>query len=161
MICLIAAIDRQRGIGKNGGQPWKIPTDEAHFARLTKTHGGNMLVGLTTFRTFHGPLPDRHNYVLTHRAEPIKGVTLVDDLNKFLEQFNDQDLWVIGGAAVYDEVLKTGLASELYLTHIDADLHCNQFFPEYENQFKLVERSEPQTQNGFSFFYATYAKLPA
>lgn len=159
MIRLIVAIDRQRGMAKNGGQPWKIPDDEVHFTSQTKKYGGNVLVGSTTFRTFRGPLVDRHNYILTNHRDPIDGVELVHDLDKFLADFAEKDLWIVGGAAVFEQVIKAGKADELYITHIDADLDCDQFFPEYENSFRLADRSQSQKQNGFSFFFASYAKV--
>ncbi len=158
MIRLIAAIDRQRGVGKNGGQPWSIPDDERHFTESTKLYGGNILVGSTTFQTFKAPLAGRQNYVLTHHQEPIPGVTLVHDLQRFLHEFADKDLWIVGGAKVFEETIKIGQADELYLTHIDADFGCQQLFPIYEGDFKLVEQSEPQEENGFRFYYARYVK---
>jgi len=159
MIRLIVAMDKRRGIAKNSGQPWKLTEDEAYFTNQTKTHGGNILVGSTTFRTFKDSLVDRHNYVLTHNNEPIPGATLVHDLNQFLIDFNDKDVWVVGGAAIYDEVIKAGRADELYITHIDADLNCDQFFPNYLDQFKLVEQSPPHHQNGLSYNFAIYRNV--
>lgn len=154
---LIVAIDRKRGLAKHGFMPWKIPEDEAYFTEQTKTHGGNILVGHSTFMTFKGPLADRQNFVLTHQTEPIDGVTLVHDLEKFLNDFTE-DLWIVGGAKVFEEVMQAGKADELYLTHIDADFGCDQFFPEYEDNFKLIEQSEPHEQNGFHFSYAMYSR---
>lgn len=159
MIRLIAAIDRNRGIGKNGGQPWYIPEDEAYFAQQTKSHGGHVLVGSTTFKTFHGPLADRQNYVLTRSKDTVDGAELVHDLEKFLDHFQDSDLWVIGGADVFSQVIGLERADELYLTKIEADFGCQQFFPPYEDRFSLVGEGELQEQNGFIFSYHRYAKL--
>jgi dihydrofolate reductase len=161
MIRLIAAIDRKRGIAKDGTMPWRIPEDEKYFTTQTKTHGGNVLTGGKTFRdTYHGkPLVDRQNYILTHKNTSIPGAILVHDLAKFLEQFKGKDLWVAGGAEVFEEVIAAGKADELYLTHIDADLGCDRFFPEYKGKFKLVEQSEVREQNGFKFTYAKYVPL--
>lgn len=159
MILFIAAIDRKRGIAKDGGMPWKIPEDENFFTTQTKTRGGNVLTGGTTFRnTYHGhPLKDRQNYILTRRNEPIPDAIVVHDLPKLLSEFKgDKDLWVSGGAEVFAEIMKLGQADELYLTHIDADFGCDQFLPEYEKDFKLVEQSEVREQNGFKFTYAKY-----
>jgi len=159
MIRLIAAIDRRRGIGKNGLIPWKIPEDEQYFTDQTKTHGGNVLTGSATYhKTYRGPLAGRQNYILTHNKKPIKGVTLVHDLAKFLDNFQDKDLWVAGGADVFEAVIKLGKADELYLTHIDGDFDCDRFFPEYEQAFRLVSKSELHQQNGLNFYYAIYAK---
>lgn len=157
---LIVAVDRKLGLAKRGFQPWYIPNDERYFKEQTKSHGGDVLIGKTTFQGFkNGPLSGRQNYVLTHSTEPIEGVTLVHDLNKFLEDFRDKDLWIVGGAKVFDEVMKLGKADELYITHIDADFGCDQFFPAYEHAFKLAEQTDPEEQNGFTFTYARYFKI--
>lgn len=162
MIRLIAAIDRKRGIGKHGGLPWSIPEDAKFFTDQTKTHGGHVLTGAATWHgTYHDkPLADRHNYLVTHDTKPVKGAELVNDLPKFLRDFQDsgKDLWISGGAGVFEQVMELGYADELYLTHIDADFGCDRFFPEYEKDFKLVERSKPREQNGFHFYYTTYTK---
>lgn len=159
MIRLIAAIDRKRGLAKQGFQPWYIPDDEAYFTEQTGAHGGIVLVGSTTYKTFKGPLAGRKNYVLTRDTKPIEGVTLVHDLAPFLRDFEDKDLWVIGGANVFAQVIESGKASELYLTHIDADFGCIQFFPPYDKKFSLVEQSDLHEQNGFIFTFARYAVL--
>jgi dihydrofolate reductase len=160
MIRLIAAIDRRHGLAKRGILPWYIPEDEKYFTDQTKTYGGHVLTGATTFKnTYKGkPLKERQNYILTHDTAPIEGVTLVQDLDRFLKDFQDKDLWVAGGAGVFEEVMKAGQADELYLTHIDADFRCDQFFPDYEKGFKLAEQDEPREQNGFTFYYARYTK---
>ncbi len=160
MIRLIAALDRKRGIGKNGGIPWSIPEDAQFFTDATKTHGGNVLTGGRTFRETYtnGPLEGRHNYILTRHEEAIPGTTVVHDLTKLLEEFKGKDLWVSGGAEVFAAIMSAGHADELYLTHIDAEFGCDRFFPEYESDFKLVEKGEPRQQNGFHFYYAKYLK---
>lgn len=160
MILLIAAIDIKLGIAKNGSMPWKLPEDERYFTRMTKTRGGNVLTGGVTFReAYRGrPLKGRHNFILTRDTVPIPGAEPVHDLGKFLDGFQDRDLWVAGGAEVFAKIMSAGLADELYLTHIDADFGCDQFFPEYERDFKLVEKSPPHEQNGLQFNYAKYRR---
>jgi dihydrofolate reductase len=65
---------------------------------------------------------------------------------------------VSGGAQIFEEIMKAGKADELYITHIDADFGCDQFFPEYKTNFKLVKQSERREQNGFTFTYARYVR---
>jgi dihydrofolate reductase len=160
MIRLIAAIDRKRGIAKHGYQPWYIPDDEAYFVKQSKSYGGNVLVGGTTFRdSFKSkPLTGRTTYLLTRNEQPINGVQLVHDLKPWLKSMGNQDVWVVGGASVYQQVIDAGLADELYITHIDADFGCDQFFPEYQPEFRVSSAGQPQTQNGFHFNYARYSR---
>lgn len=161
---LIAAVDRRLGIGKHGIIPWHIPIDEQFFTDKTKSQGGHVLTGGVTFReTYHGPLKDRHNYILTHDDIPIEGVIVVHDLAKFLDECAaaGKDLWVAGGAKVFEQVIEMGKADELYLTHIDADFGCDRFFPAFEEVFERVESGQPQEQNGFHFTVAVYKKKVA
>lgn len=157
MIRLIAAIDRKRGIAKHGFMPWNIPDDEDYFTRMTKAFGGNVLSGGTTFREAYQnkPLEGRQNFILTHDSTPIESAQVVNSLDEFLEKFG-QNLWIAGGAKVFDQVIKK--ADELYLTHIDADFGCDQFFPVYENDFEPIEETARQEQNGFFFNYAIYRR---
>jgi dihydrofolate reductase len=158
MIRLIAAIDSKRGLAKDGVMPWSIPDDERYFTEQTKTHGGNVLTGGRTFREgYKGrPLSGRQNFILTHDMKPIEGVTTVQDLQTFLDDFRG-DLWIAGGEAVFRAVMDAGKADELYLTHIDADFGCDQFFPKYDS-FRKVEESPVHTQNGHRFTYARYVR---
>jgi dihydrofolate reductase len=160
MIRLLAAADRKLGIAKKGVLPWCIPEDEQYFTNQTKSLGGHVLTGGVTFRiTYHGPLKDRHNYILTRSPAPIPGAEVVNDLKKFLEEFKQPDLWVAGGAAVFKEVMDLGFADMLYLTHIDADFGCDRFFPDFNKaNYTLTNRSEPREQNGFRFYYAVYTR---
>jgi dihydrofolate reductase len=158
MIRLIAAIDRKRGIAKNGFQPWSIPDDEAYFTKETQQYGGVVLVGSTTFKTFRGPLPNRTNYILTKDKTPIAGVELVHSLEKFLKDFQNHDVWVVGGANVFAQVLQMGKADELFLTRIEADFGCNQFFPEFNSTHKLRDQSQLHEENGFLYTYEVYVK---
>lgn len=156
MIRLIVAVDRKNGMAKHGGQPWYIPHDEKYFTEKTKSYGGKNLIGRITFQTFKGPLEGRTNYVLTPNEEGIEGVIQVHELKTFLEQNEGDDLWVVGGAHVFRQVINLGYADELYITHIDADFGCHQFFPDYEDAFELKQSGEWLEENGFKFRYCVY-----
>lgn len=158
MIRLIAAIDRKRGIAKQNVIPWHIPEDQAFFDSETKKYGGHVLTGEVTFRiTYQGiPLADRQNYILTRQDWTISGARVVNDLAAFLREFQDKDLWISGGAAVFKGVMELGYGDELLITHVDADFGCDRFFPSFEKKFKLAEKSGPREENGFRFTYARY-----
>ena len=156
---LIVILDRKGGVAKKGYMPWNIPEDQDFFTRMTKTLGGHVLSGGVTYRNAYGgkPLVDRHNYILTHDPTPIEGAVVVNDLKSFLDDFNEE-LWVSGGSVVFEEIFKLDKADVLYITHVDADFGCDQFFPEYKDDYDLVEESERREQNGFYFTYARYTK---
>jgi dihydrofolate reductase len=160
MIRLISAVDRRLGIAKQGFMPWKIPEDEAYFSEKTKEFGGRVLSGGATFRKSYNsrPLPGRQNFILTRSTGTIEGASIVNDLKEFIENLNGKDIWVAGGSSVYEQLITAKKADELYLTLIDADFDCDQFFPEYKQDFELAEKTKTHEQNGFSFYYARYSR---
>jgi len=161
MIRVIAAMDKKRGIAKHGSVPWHLPEDMANFKQLTKSHGGRMLVGTTTFMNAlkRKPLEGRTTYVLTRKPQAVEGVQLVHDLESWLKSMGGQDIWIIGGASIYKQIIDNGLADELYLTHIDADFSCDQFFPDYQASFQLVSQTKPKEYHGLHYNFAVYTKL--
>lgn len=151
-IALIAAVSRNRVIGKDGKLPWHISEDLKRFKRLTTGHA--VLMGRTTFESLGKPLPDRRNVVLTSR--PIPGVETYRSIDDALKALNDEErVFVIGGGKIFAQLIER--ADELYLTLIDHDVEGDTFFPPYEHllgtRFTLV-RSTPA--NGYIF--ADYAR---
>jgi len=157
LLRLIAAVDSRNGIAKSGEQPWDIPEDVRHFLETTKTKGGNVLMGYKTYQVIGHSLEARNNYILTrdHLDEQIDGAMLISDLDKFLNEFN-QDLWVVGGAEIYSQTISR--ANELYITKIHHDYGCDKFFPEYLKKFKLVYSEGTKHSNGVGYNYTMYQR---
>jgi dihydrofolate reductase len=158
MIRLIAAVDSRNGIAKNGIQPWDIPEDLAYFKRLTKTYGANVLMGYKTFLAIGNPLEDRNNYIVSqhHLQETIDGAMLISDLNKFLSSFS-QDVWIVGGEQIYRQTI--AWAQEIYLTKINHDYSCDQFFPKYKKEFRQVFSEEPKQHKDVTFNFNLYKRI--
>ncbi len=147
MIRLIVAIDNRRGIAKNGAIPWDLPDDRRFFSEQTRGKGGVILMGKRTYDAIGHPLPGRRNLVLSKGHIPIPGAQIVNNLS-ILNTLSD--VWVIGGADVYNQAISQ--AEELYLTHIEADFGCDQFFPDYSEGFIQKWHSEIKEQNGLKFW---------
>ena len=119
-IKLIAAVDRNFAIGKNGSLLFKIPEDLKLFQRLTTGH--IVLMGRKTFESLGcKPLPDRVNIVISTTKKYDDGVITFERLTAAVEyskhSFPDKDLYVVGGGRVYEESLK--YADEVILTRYD------------------------------------------
>lgn len=154
MIRLIAAIDNKRGIAKNGAIPWDIPDDRRFFREQTSGKGGAILMGKRTYEAIGHPLPDRRNLVLSKQQVSILGVETINNLQTLNTL---SDIWVIGGAEVFNQTINQ--ADELYLTHIESDFGCDQFFPDYGKDFKQKWRSEIKEQNGLKFWYEILERI--
>jgi dihydrofolate reductase len=152
-IRLIAAIDTQRCIATDSGIPWKLAGDIAYFREMT-SHG-QILMGRTTYEEFAAPLHGRDNFVLTRQPGPLRtGFQAVSSLDQLRVGSPDDDVWVIGGGAVYAATI--GNADELYITQVLADFHCTRFFPPYREQFVLNVHSEQHREGEVSYLFETW-----
>jgi dihydrofolate reductase len=158
MVISIAAIDNKLGIANDQGIPWqgKIPTDVKHFRKATI--GQTIIMGYGMYQELSHPFPDRRNIVATTRqlAEPIKpGFEVVSDVRKFISEAKG-DIWIVGGAKLYQSLLD--ITDKLDLTLIEADFNCTKFFPEFKDKFELTSESEPITENGLTYRFTIWNK---
>ncbi len=153
---LIAALDRQRAIGKGNALPWHLPNDLKRFKALTL--GRPVLMGRKTAESLGRALPRRRNLVLTrHGRVPFDGMEAVASLQAAIDA-TDRDgasgLCVIGGADVF--ALTLPLASVLRLTHVDTHVDgADTFFPRYDADDWRVVSSE--THEADATHFAGYA----
>ena len=156
MIRFIAAIDSKRGLANEHGIPWqgKVPTDVAFFRE--RTTGGIVMMGAGWYKEQTKPLPYRKNLVATSSLESLRdGFEKVTDAREYLQKTND-DIWVGGGAGLFESTLD--LADELYLTLLDGDFGCTKFFPKYEDAYELAGESQPITENGINYRFTTWRR---
>jgi dihydrofolate reductase len=145
MIRDIAAIDERLGLASDTGIPWHIPADVEHFRTLTES--SRVLMGYATYTEFEKPMPGRTNYVATRRTTSLRdGFIRVGDVSSFLADETTEDLWIIGGAMLYDVTLPS--VEELVLTRIDGDFGCTKFFPAFDGTFSLVTDDAPPAVPG-------------
>jgi dihydrofolate reductase len=156
MIRLIAAIDSQRGIATDTGIPWTLPGDSAYFRQ--KTSSGLIVMGRATYDEFAAPLHDRENFVFSTSTAPLRtGFSVVGSLDQLRAAHPGEDVWVIGGSAVYAETI--GQADELLLTQVMGDFGCTKFFPPYQTAFALESTSEEHREGGIRYQFETWRRL--
>lgn len=129
-IALVAALDRNFAIGRDGTMPWHLPDDLKRFKRLTL--GKPLLMGRKTALAIGRILPGRENLVLTRAATaPYAGQVVVESIDAAVERAADRDLMVIGGGEVY--ALALAQASVLHLTWVDTHAaDADVFFPRFD-----------------------------
>ena len=106
-------------IGRDGGIPWQLPEDLAHFKKLTMGH--TVVMGRRTWDSIpvrFRPLPGRRNVVVTRNpAYPADGAEVVTSVGAALADGNG---WVIGGSEIYHLALP--FATRCEVTEVDIDL---------------------------------------
>jgi len=152
---IVAAIGRNRELGKVGKLLWYIPDDLKRFRRLTVGHP--VIMGRKTFesilRVAGRPLPQRPNLVVTRDMKwKCPGVEVFHSLDEALERARELDKKVIfigGGAEIYAQALP--LADVLHLTRIDDAKYADTFFPPYESDFTKTTFDEAHEWNGIGY----------
>lgn len=131
-VTLIAAMDRHRAIGVDGGLPWHIPEDLKRFKALTM--GKPLLMGRKTAESLGRALPGRRNLVLTRSGRvPYAGMEVVASWDAAIAAAAGSELFVIGGGEVY--ALAMPHATHMELTLVDTALErADAWFPAWNAQ---------------------------
>jgi len=153
-IAMIAAMGRNRVIGRDNKMPWHLPEDLKYF-RAT-TWGKPIVMGRKTFDSLGRPLPGRSNIVVSRQVGlEIPGVQVVSSIEQGLERARHQaeldavdEIMVIGGGKLYEQCLP--LADRLYLTRVDLEPEGDAWFPEFSAaQWELSEERAVPAGEGY------------
>ncbi|KAI5787364.1 dihydrofolate reductase-like protein [Pyronema domesticum] len=137
---IVAATTPSLGIGRNGALPWRLKSELAYFARVTKrTQGGPnaLIMGRKTWLSIpprFRPLPDRLNVVLSRDTsldlgENVITATSFDDALQKLAERDVGRVYVIGGGEIYKTALQHPATENVLLTRIFSPFDCDTFFP--------------------------------
>ena len=211
---LVAAVDKNLGIGIQNRLPWRLKTDLKYFSDITSIAAPGkinaVIMGRKTWESLpekSRPLKGRVNVVLSRQALELhkRFVDFNDDpssLNKKSEQLlslhegknsqnqlnkkniqpsNDKEkiLWyssldealqilekmpeidqvfVIGGANVYEQAIQHPSCQKIYLTQVEATFECDAFFPKIPASFVKKDVSDVVQEKGLSFHFVLYGK---
>jgi len=126
-------------IGAEGGMPWHVPEDLAHFKEVTL--GAPVVMGRKTWDSLperFRPLAGRENIVITRQqdwsAEGARRAATV------AEAVRGQDrVWIIGGAEIFRQVI--GDADRLEVTELDLEVDGDAYAPAKTGR-RLVDEGE-------------------
>lgn len=146
-LSLIAAMDRNRAIGRGNALPWHLPDDLKRFKRLT--NGKPILMGRRTAESLGRALPGRLNLVLSRsKSAPFEGMQGVESLDSAIQRACTADmgseLMVIGGGEIYTLCLPK--ARRMHLTLVDTEVQdADAFFPGW-NEADWIETASDARQ---------------
>ncbi|MCH5180528.1 MAG: dihydrofolate reductase [Erysipelotrichales bacterium] len=164
MIISILNCDINWGIGKKNGLLFSLPKDMKFFRETTLNHvvcmGENTLLSFPNSK----PLKNRTHIVLskdpTHNYEGVINVhTFEEFLNKINEFSKCEDVYVIGGASIYNQTLP--YVDKVLLTKVHADGKAEVFFTNLDenNDFVLSESSEVIQDGDYEIQFLTYVNV--
>ena len=144
----------------------------AYFRK--NTTGCPVIMGYMTFLSLRGPLPKRHNIVISlfpwpDAPERITLASSLENAYEIAEKDCDESegaptkCFVMGGAYTYKEAM--AYSDTLYITHVhDVVEDADAFFPEIDPEiWEVSSRSEMQTDpvSGIQYEFVVYKRKKA
>lgn len=153
-LVLIAAIGKNYELGKDNDLIWHLPSDLKFFRKTTKEH--TIVMGRKTFESLPGMLPKRHHIVLSRQTLNLPEEVDVMTLDMFLDKYKDSDeeIFGIGGAMVYEELLP--YANRLILTEINDSKPCDVYFPRFDKNRYIRNVIADVHENGVDYQHVEY-----
>ena len=157
-ISIIAAVARNRAIGRDNKLLYWLPNDLRRFKNLTTGH--TIIMGRRTFESLpKGALPNRRNIVLSRSQQEFPGCDCYASLKDALNHCKkDEDIYIIGGASIYKQAMP--VADRLCLTEIDdTPTDADAFFPPYDDWILTAREDHPADEkHAYSYSFADYAR---
>ncbi len=160
MLSLIAAVAANGAIGHQQDLLCHLPNDLKRFKAITLGH--TIVMGRRTFESLpKGALPGRTNIVVTHNTDLHWDNTIIkNNLEEVINQAAEQELFVIGGATLYNQTIEK--ADRLYITHIHHVFsEADTFFPAIDTTiWKEVEREDLKAdeRHPYDYSFVTYER---
>ena len=165
-VSIIAAIGKNRELGKDNKLLWHIPEDFKRFKDLTLGHV--VIMGRKTYESLpekFRPLPNRTNIVVTRdkkvtilkRSYKDSDLIICYSIEEAIKNSKSKnEIFIIGGASIYEQGIK--YADKLYLTLVDREYpDADAFFPKY-SQFKKVVFEESHNAGDIKFKFIDFIK---
>lgn len=159
---MIVAVDSNWAIGHKGKLLVSIPEDMQFFRR--ETTGKVVVMGRKTLESFPNglPLKNRVNVVITKDKEyNIKDAIICHSIEEALEvlkQYNDEDIYVIGGESVYRQFLP--YCSVAHVTKINYSYDADTYFPNLDemDEWTIEESSDERTYFDLEYEFVKYVE---
>ena len=155
---IIVSTTLNNGIGKDNKLLFNLKQDMRNFKKLTT--GKIVVMGRNTFESLPNkqPLENRINIVMSRNKIENENVITVNDLNSLLnelEKYNTEDIFIIGGEAIYKALLP--VCKTIYKTEIFARKPADTFFYFDEKDFTLIKESDIIEEQNIKFQFKEYS----
>ena len=159
---LIAAVDQNWAIGNKNQLLVKIPADQKFFRETTT--GKVVVMGRKTLESFPNkiPLPNRVNIVLTknenYQAKDAVIVHSVEELLEVLKNYEDREIFVIGGQSIYEQLLP--YCNVAHVTKINYEYEADAYFPNLDKlpEWEIVADSDEHTYFDLEYTFYKYER---
>lgn len=158
-ISLIAAMDKNRVIGRDNDIPRRLPKDWEYVKKTT--FGCPIILGRKNFESIGKPLPGRRNIILTRDLEfTFKGCEIAHSKEDVFEMCkSEKEIFIFGGEQIYQLFLP--YVKKMYLTKIHDEFSGDTFFPEInfdEWNEVFINKGITDDKNPYTYYFHVYEK---
>ena len=158
-ISIIAAMARNRVIGKGNRIPWRLPGELQMFRKVTMGH--HMVMGRKTYESLNRLLPGRTTVIVTRDPNyRVAGALVVNSLQVAIAACGpDDEVFIIGGAQLFELALP--LADRIYLTTVQAEFEGDTTMPDFDlTGWKLVSMQvfKADEKNPYDYHFSIYQR---
>lgn len=157
-ISIIAAIGKNRELGKDNSLLWYLPKDLPRFKKITLNHP--IIMGRKTYESIGRVLPNRLNIIVTRNKDfTVEGALVVHALEAAIQKakaVDKSEIFIIGGAEIFKSALP--LAERLYLTVVHESAPADVFFPPYADFTQVIHREDGEGE-GHKYTFMVLEKL--
>jgi dihydrofolate reductase len=162
MITVIAAIAKNNALGKDNDLIWYLPADLKRFKKVTTGH--YILMGRNTFESIGKPLPNRTTIIITRNKNYSKeGCLVAGSIEEAIELAKEEaQLFIIGGAQIYKEIMAKDLADQLDITLVHSEFDADVYFPEIDAKVwkeTVREDFKADEKNDYDYSFISYQKI--
>ena len=157
-ITMIAAIGKNRELGKNNDLIWHLKEDMKFFK--DQTMGKPIVMGRKTFESLPKLLPGRKHIILTKQKLDVPEEVLLfhnkEDVLDYIKSYQEE-VMIIGRASIYKEFLED--SNKLVLTEIDdEDKTADTYFPYFDKNEWLKEELSTEEENNIKYKHIIYTR---
>lgn len=157
-VSIIVAAAENNAIGKDNQLICRLSADLKRFKSLTMGH--HIIMGRKTYESIGRPLPGRRSVIITRNKDyKQEGCVVVHSLEEAFAICNDEEVFVIGGGEIYNQAFP--LASNLYLTRMNAHIEGDTFIPEVKiSEWNEIFREDHQKdeKNECDYSFVNYER---
>lgn len=174
---IILAVDEKNWIWKDNSLAWRLSADLKYFKNITtKTTDLSKMNAVIMWRktresipSKYRPLSDRINCILTRQIKNDDIWSPIDDYVLYFNSFihclseleskqNVENIFVIGWANLYNQVLDNSLLDKIYITKVKWNYNCNVFFDWITDNFIVESYTDSEIENGIEYSFWVYKR---
>ena len=156
MYTIIAAIGKNRELGRDNKLLWSLKGDLKFFKEKTTNH--TIIMGRKTFESLGRLLPNRKHIVISSSNNFPEEVDVYNNIESLLSHYKDtsEELFIIGGAKIYSEFID--YATKMYLTLVDGEFDADVYFPMFDESVWIKTVLSENEENGLKYKHVLYEK---